>query len=213
MKKSFIAIALILVLAAVCFAACGGESGAPANTQAPADVTEAPADVTEAPADVTDAPAGTEQTADFMGKPFSNDFDMAVMIGGKAYPVRVDSAEVLSVLGDDCEKDEQISCVYDGMDKTFTYDGIIVSTVPVDGKDVIEMFTITSADYSTTRNITVGASRDDVIAAYGENYWDDGYVTYTESGDENNISEMRIQFLFEGDTVSEIYIYSPSYAN
>ncbi len=207
MKKSLFVFALAaILLMSVCFAACGGGSSDPVNT-------EAPANVTEPPADVTDAPEATEQTADYMGKPFSNDFDMAVIINGKTYPVRVDSAEVLSVLGDDCEKDEQISCVYDGMDKTFTYDGIVVSTVPVDGKDVIEMFTITGPAYTTTRNITVGASRDEVIAAYGENYWDDGYVTYTESGDENNISEMRIQFAFDGDKVSEIFIYSPSYSN
>ena len=206
MKRSMIAIILALVLSAACFAACSGSGSSPDNTAEPAEVTQAPADV-------TDAPAATDQTADFAGKPFSNDFDMAVMIGGKAYPVRVDSAEVLGVLGTDCEKDETISCVYDGMDKTFTYDGIIVSTVPVDGKDIIEMFTIKSSEYTTTRNITVGATREEVIAAYGENYWDDGYVTYTESGDENDISEMRIQFLFENDVVSEIYIYSPSYAN
>ena len=147
------------------------------------------------------------------GMAFDEAKDMAVVIDGKTYPVRVDSADVLSVLGDDCVKDEVISCVYDGYDKTFEYEGIIVSTVPVDGKDVIEMFTITGPEYKTTRGITVGATREEVTEAYGENYWDDGYVNYTESGDPSNISEMRIQFLFDGDTVEEIYIYSPSYSN
>lgn len=170
-----------------------------------------PQDATEAP---TEAASDTEAAAgDRKGEPFSNDLDMAVVINGKTYPVRVDSAEVLSVLGDGYEYGETVSCVYDGYDKTFTYDGIVVSTVPVDGKDVIEMFTITGPAYTTTRNITVGATRDEVIEAYGENYFDDGYLTYTESGSEENISEMRIQFLFEEDTLSEIYIYSPSYSN
>ncbi len=138
---------------------------------------------------------------------------MAVVINGKAYPVRVDSAEVLSVLGDGYTYGETVSCVYDGYDKTFAYDGITVSTVPDGGSDIIEMFTITGAAYTTTRGITVGATRDEVIAAYGENYFDDGYLTYTESGNMDNISEMRIQFLFDGDAVSEIYVYSPSYSN
>lgn len=186
MKKLLKPISVIVVICmCICLAACG----APADTE------------------------GGAGAADMIGKPFNNDFDMAVKFGGKTYPVRVDSADVLSALGTDCEKDETISCVYDGMDKTFAYDGIVVSTVPVDGKDVVEMFTITGKDYTTTRDITVGATRDEVIKAYGENYWDDGYLTYTESGDENDISEMRIQFEFSGDAVSAIYIYSPSYAN
>ena len=202
MKKLRNIIAFVLVLSmALALSACGTE-----NTPKTPDNTESA--VTEP----TKEPDGGS-TADFAGKPFTNDFDMAVIIDGKTYPVRVDSAEVLAALGDNCEKDETISCVYDGYDKKFTYDGIIVSTVPVDGKDVIEMFTITGPAYTTTRNITIGATRDEVIAAYGEKYFDDGYLTYTESGTDEDISEMRIQFAFEGDAVSEIYVYSPSYSN
>lgn len=203
--KKFFALtlaALMVLLLAACTSKVDPESG---KTPDPAVNTET--------AENTD-PAETEKTGeDMTGKPFSNDFDMAVVIDGKTYPVRVDSAEVLSALGTDCKEDQTISCVYDGYDKTFTYEGITVSTVPVDGKDIIEMFTITGPAYATTRNITVGASREEVIAAYGEKYFDDGYLTYTESGTDADISEMRIQFEFEGDTVSNIFIYSPSYSN
>lgn len=197
MKKHIRILALVLALVlALALTACGGSTSG-----------EEPYD------DGKDVKTPEQAAAEMMGKPFNNSFDMCVVIDGKIYPVRVDSASVLSALGENCEKTETISCVYDGYDKTFEYDGIIVSTVPVDGKDVIEMFTITGPEYKTTRNITVGATREEVIAAYGENYWDDGYVNYTESGDPENISEMRIQFLFDGDTVDEIYIYSPSYSN
>lgn len=194
--KKFLAIltALVMLLA---LAAC---------TNSPAPSTDPEGSEGAAPADPT-------QAQDMTGKPFSNEADMAVVINGKAYPVRVDSAEVLSVLGDGYTYGETVSCVYDGYDKTFAYDGITVSTVPDGGADIIEMFTITGPAYTTTRGITVGATRDEVIAAYGENYFDDGYLTYTESGNMDNISEMRIQFLFDGDAVSEIYVYSPSYSN
>ena len=231
MTKLFKLFALI-VAAAMMVSACacsgGNTSGDEANTTPEAtseaantesQKTEGAGETTETQETETDATEAAETqnvtgyTGDIMGKPFDNDSDMAVVIDGKWYPVRVDSAEVLSVLGDDCKKDETISCVYDGYDKTFTYDGIVVSTVPDGGVDIVEMFTITGGDYTTTRNIGVGATRDEVIAAYGENYWDDGYLTYTESGDENNISEMRIQFLLENDVVTEINIYSPSYSN
>lgn len=189
MKKVFaLLLALCMILA---FAACTG---------------------TNPSGDPSGSPAG-ESPEDLIGKPFSAKKDMAVIINGKTYPVRVDSADVLSVLGSEYEYGETISCVYDGYDKTFAYDGITVSTVPDGEKDIIEMFTITGSKYTTARNITVGATREEVIAAYGEKYFDDGYLTYSESADINNISEMRIQFLFDGDTVSEIYVYSPSYSN
>ena len=205
--RLILALALVILMAAVSFACSGKEPAAPADSTE--DPGTQPANETEVPADPTE----NSGSADYAGKPFSNDFDMAVIIDGKTYHVRVDSADVLAALGDDREEDQSISCVYDGYDKTFTYDGIVVSTVPVDGKDVIEMFTITGPAYTTTRNITVGATRDEVISAYGDKYFDDGYLTYTESGTDADISEMRIQFSFEDDVVSEIFVYSPSYSN
>ncbi len=137
--------------------------------------------------------------------------DLCLAIDGVKYDIRTDSAPLLAALGDDYEFSEQISCIYEGMDKSFTYDGLTISTVPVDGKDIIEMFTITNDKYKTERGITVGASLEDVIAAYGDRYFDDGYITYTASNDMTKISEPRIQFYMLDGSVKEIYIYSPSY--
>lgn len=149
------------------------------------------------------------------GSPFKDAQDMAVIVNGVTYPVRVDSANVLSALGNDYDYSETVSCVYKGYDKSFEYDDIKVSTVPVDEVDIIEMFTITGGDHSTPRGIKVGASRAEVLAAYGESFTsDDGfYITYTENGDPNDYSAMRIMFKMEGDTVTEICVYSPSYTN
>ena len=52
---------------------------------------------------------------------------------------------------------------------------------------------------------------DGVKAAYGEKWFDDGYLTYSISGDETDIHSERIQFEYSGDTVTRIFIYSPSY--
>ncbi len=149
---------------------------------------------------------------DYMGKPFNNDFDMAVVVNGATYHVRTDSASVLDQLGNEYEYYEVVSCVYNGYDKEFEYEGISVCTVPVDGKDIIEQFKITGGDYSTVRGIKIGSTRDEVIAAYGDAFYDDGwYMTYSESNDPNNIRDMRIQIHLVDGVVTELFIYSPSY--
>lgn len=141
---------------------------------------------------------------------FSED-DLGLAIGEETYYLREDSAALIEALGSDYEYSEMVSCVYDGKDKTFVYPGLTVNTVPVDGKDIIEMFTLTDGTYATLRGCKVGDSRDSVISAYGEEYFDDGYINYTLTNDPADIQAERIQFEMSGDTVSAIYIYSPSY--
>ena len=137
--------------------------------------------------------------------------DLGLELNGETYYLRTDSAPLIAALGDGYEYSEMVSCVYDGRDKTFAYPGLTVNTVPVDGKDIIEMFTLTDGTYATLRGCKVGDSREAVIAAYGEEYFDDGYINYTLTNDPADIQAERIQFEMSGDTVSTIYIYSPSY--
>lgn len=155
-------------------------------------------------------PAGIEP-----GSAFKEDADMALVINGKTYAVRTDSAPVISVLGEDYAYEETVSCIYEGYDKTFNYGDITVYTVPVDDQDIIEMFTVTGGDYATPRGIKVGSTRQDVLTAYGENFTsDDGYyLTYTEDGNPENFSAMRVMFRMENDKVVEFSVYSPSYSN
>ena len=137
------------------------------------------------------SPSGTNN-ADALTGAFT-DKDLGIAIGGKAYYLREDSAALISALGDGYEY------------------GVTVSTVPVDGKDVTEMITITGGDYATLRGIKIGNTLGEVKAAYGEKWFDDGYLTYSISGDETDIHSERIQFEYSGDTVTRIFIYSPSY--
>ena len=137
--------------------------------------------------------------------------DLGVEIGGKVYYLREDSAALLAALGDGFEYSEMVSCVYDGKDKTYTYPGITVNTVPVGGKDVIEMITLTDGTYATLRGAKVGDALSSVTELYGADYFDDGYLTYSITNDPEDIEAERIQFEPLGDAVGTIYIYSPSY--
>lgn len=150
-------------------------------------------------------PAATAPTGAFSEK------DLGVAVGGKTYYLREDSAPLLAALGNGYEYSEMVSCVYDGKDKTYSYPGITVNTVPVNGKDVIEMITLTDSTYTTLRGAKVGDKTATLVTLYGEDYFDDGYITYSLTNDPVDIQAERIQFEPAGDAVGKIYIYSPSY--
>lgn len=141
---------------------------------------------------------------------FSQD-DLGVRAGENAHYLREDSAPLIGALGDDYEYSSQVSCVYDGEDKVFTYPGIAVSTVPVDGKDVIEVITLTTDAYETLRGAKVGDTLEAVKALYGDACFDDGYLTYSLTNDPADIRAERIQFEYANGVVTRIFIYSPSY--
>lgn len=157
------------------------------------------------------APASNSNGAAAPSGEFSK-ADLGVLIAGKTYYLREDASAVLAALGDDFEYSEMVSCVYDGKDKTYKFDGITVNTVPVDGKDLVEMFTLTSDKYSTLRGAKTGDALDAVRACYdGAKEFDDGYLTYSLTADMQDVNAERIQFEYSDDRVNKIYIYSPSY--
>ena len=64
--------------------------------------------------------------------------DPALKIGGVTIEDTLSAASVLDVLnglGGSYEYAEAISCVYDGMDKTYTYENAVVYTYPDGGVD------------------------------------------------------------------------------
>ncbi len=137
--------------------------------------------------------------------------DLGIAVGGGTYFLREDSADLIAALGDDCDYSAQVSCVYDGEDKTFAYAGITVQTVPVDGKDVVEVIILTDGTYMTLRGAKVGDTLDTVKSIYGDAYFDDGYLTYSLTNDASDIHAERIQFEYANGVVTRIFIYSPSY--
>lgn len=204
-RKFFLCILTVLFLAAA-FSGCGG-SAAPAAASGQPVKTESAAQTTGSEDPVQTAAAAPASTG---AEPFSKE-DMAAVIEGKTFRVRTDSAGLLALLGSGYEYTEAISCVYDGKDKVFKYKDISVNTVPIDGKDVIEMITLSGGGYATARGIKQGDTKEAVLKAYGDKYFDDGYLTYSTTNDPEDIQAERIQFLMEEGIVREICIYSPSY--
>lgn len=92
-------------------------------------------------------------------------------------------------LGEPVKYTEAASCYFDGMDKVFTYDGFEVRTYPAESGDFIQDLSISSDRFSTDKGITVGATVNEVVAAYGDNYVKTGNMyKYYEEGDNIYIS-------------------------
>lgn len=202
---------LVFLLAALLIAAAG--CAAPVSAEPAQETLTDAASVEKAPETADNSVDDGVAAADAPAAPSGalTEDELGIEVDGAVYLLRTDSAAILAALGDDCCYSEQVSCVYEGEDKLYEYDGLDISTVPVDGADVIEMFTLYDAAYSTLRGVRVGDTLESARAAYGENYFDDGYLTYSLTADPADIHSPRIQFEYEDGTITAIYIYSPSY--
>ena len=200
-----ISMALILVIPALLLAAC---TPAPTTTfTSPATTVSNPAKTTETTAAPTTAVPGT--TAPTMLSGAFSEEDLALAIGGQSFTLYDDAAALLKILGDDCQKTEAESCVFDGLDKTFDYGYLQVYTIPKGEQDLIDGIYIMDASLQTARGIRVGDSQDSVIAAYGEKIGE-GSLIYNQSGDPDKLDEPSLTFVFDGNLVSAISYYSGS---
>ncbi len=105
--------------------------------------------------------------------------DPALKIGGVTIEDTLSAASVLDVLnglGGSYEYAEAISCVYDGMDKTYTYENAVVYTYPDGGVDKLMELYCTGGDVQTPAGIALGDSRDQVVETYGDGYTEAGTV-------------------------------------
>lgn len=162
-------ISLLLVLTMVLtLAACGGSDPTePAKennpTEAPAAQTEAPAaPETEAPAAETEAPA-TEASAASGTYTFT--------YGSTTIAMKQDTAEVLPGLGEPKKYTEEESCAFEGLSKTYFFGSFYLETYPDGDTDRVYCVWLVDDSVTTEEGIYIGASYDDVEAAYGAEYY------------------------------------------
>lgn len=112
--------------------------------------------------------------------------------------------DVLALLGEEYEYYEAISCVYDGLDKTYTYENYIVYTYPSEEGDHLMELYCTSDDVSA-QGITVGASRDAVIETFGDGYLEEGaMLIYSLEPSSSNNAPASLYFELVDDTVTAV---------
>lgn len=117
--------------------------------------------------------AGCGQSADSVAG-FS-EADLYLKLDGMEYRLNTNIEEVVAILGENYEYSESKSCDYDGLDKTFLYETMEFYTWPMDDDDIINEIYTQNPAVTTSKGLSVGAARDEVLAAYGPDCEDTGY--------------------------------------
>lgn len=86
------------------------------------------------------------------------------------FQVKIDQnmADVLAALGEPLSYFEAASCAFEGLDKTYTYAGFIITTRPDGEQDFVNSVRLTDDSVMTPEGVYIGVTPDAVIAAYGE---------------------------------------------
>ena len=76
---------------------------------------------------------------------------------------------------------EQESCSYQGVDRTYTYDGFELGTYALTGQsEKIKRVVILDDSVATPEGLTIGSDFEDMVSAYGSGYEkEDGCYCYT----------------------------------
>ena len=139
--------------------------------------------------------------------------DLIFQTNGGTFALNSDASKLVAALGEDYTFSEAVSCAYEGMDKRYIYDGIMVFTYPLDNIDRIDEIYISSDAYSTSKGITVGSTLSDIQKAYGEDAMDvdgDGLLVLTTEGPSVDTDKPCLYFVMDGETVLEFSFYSAS---
>jgi len=102
---------------------------------------------------------------------------------GTKLVINTDIKNALASLGEPTKYYESESCAYQGLDKTYTYPLFTVYTYPSGTGDMISSIELKADAVSTEEGIKIGSSKEDVIAAYGNDYEEKGSVIKYKKGD------------------------------
>ena len=168
MKRTLLC-ALLALAAVLSLAACGGKPGSAGSGDSQTGQT---------------SQGGQASSGDQSRQPGGADVGEYVFrANGVNVSINDDMAGVLAALGEPQSYFEAESCAFEGLDKTYTYSGFVITTRPEGEKDYVNSILLTDDSVTTPEGIFIGSSGDDVIAAYGQS--PAGFatlLTYTKNG-------------------------------
>lgn len=122
----------------------------------------------------------------------------SITLNGVSVTVDAPADEVISQMGKENTYFEAASCAFEGLDKYYSYDHFEIDTYPDGDKDYISAVVLLDDLISTDEGVSLGMTKDDVIAVYGEDYETNGssYVYTKGSG--------HLTFVFKGNDIISI---------
>ncbi len=174
---------LILVLCIlVFFAGCGKASDTETKELDPTTKIAA--------ADTKDNASTTDEAGSIDG--FSFVYNNTVI------PMNVDATPIVEALGEPVDYFEAASCAFQGLDKQYYYSGFELGTYPKGKQDFVSYVNIQDDTVSTDQGIALGSTLEELLAAYGEEYTQEGASYVYKKG------ETKLTFIVEEDTVTQI---------
>ncbi|MDE7323306.1 MAG: hypothetical protein K2N73_11420 [Lachnospiraceae bacterium] len=123
--------------------------------------------------------------------------DYAVTIGGLMLPLGDDMRNYVGVLGEPDAYGAAKSCTEAGDDKVYTYGGTTIYTYITNGADIISLIEITGGEYLPS-GIHIGSTKEEVIAAYGSAYIEEGTEWLYETGSKTiglQMTDNKVSFI------------------
>ena len=122
---------------------------------------------------------------------------------GEKIEMGAPSGDIIPKLGEAKSVTEQPSCATDGMDTTYFYGSLYITTSPFEENELFYTAWFVDDSLSTEEGIYIGASKTDVDAAYGEDSFN-GLNAYVITK-----GNTKLTIVIKDDVVSQItYEYS-----
>lgn len=122
----------------------------------------------------------------------------AFVVNGFSLTPNMDASGIKGALGEPLSYFEEPSCASQGIDKYYTYPGYMIQTYDDGEKEVINYITFKDDSVSTKEGIDLSMTKENVIEAYGEDYYETANSISYESGD------TKLKFIFEDDLIIAI---------
>lgn len=106
--------------------------------------------------------------------------DLSMSVNGVEVTTKSSVDTLLTIFDGKYETAEAVSCVYSGMERTYSNETLSVFTYPGDDGAEHLMEAYAQANVQTARGITIGSSLKDVEDAYGSDYTRNGNVVSFE---------------------------------
>ncbi|MDR2908558.1 MAG: hypothetical protein LBU86_01565 [Oscillospiraceae bacterium] len=133
--------------------------------------------------------------------------DFYLSIAGADYRCGEGIDRAVEGLGPEYGYAEGLSCAYDSVDKTYSFDSATFYTNPMPDGDLISEIYSQSPEAKTSGGISPGASKEEVLAAHGEGADDLGnLIVYRVPDREGARGRGSLCFEIENDLVIAIFI-------